>query len=144
MIKLLLVEDDYLQMEWASDRLRDAFGAIEIETIRTESAFRSRVASLAADPVDLVVMDIMLPWAEPSPDMPSLPPDVVQDGFFNAGLRCHRLLQENQQTRSIPVILYTALEKSDMPDGVALVQKDADYSTLVDQIRVTLRMTRTG
>lgn len=141
-MKILIVEDDYLQSELLAVDLKEAIADAEISCVETESAFRSWLASVTNDMPDVVIMDVMLRWAFPSPDMPDAPPDVRSEMHYRAGLRCQRLLAENAATAAIPVILYSVLEREDLradleatPGNVMYVSKNSDFKQLVRTIR---------
>src|SRR5262245_13291653 len=109
-MKILLVEDDYLMTDWLYPKLEEEFPNAEIDKISTESEFYSRLVSIAVNPPDIILMDVMLRWADPSPDLQSPPREVQEGGFFRAGLRCQRLLSKKTQPNQIPVVLFTTLE----------------------------------
>jgi CheY-like chemotaxis protein len=139
---ILVVEDDHLQAEVICPRLRDAFAGCNVELIRTESEFRSRLDTIAAAPPSVVVLDMMLRWADPRPGMPEPPEDVVREGHNFAGLRCERLLAERESTRGIPVILYTVLEQIDLESilkrlspSTKHLRKQSDLMPLIEFIR---------
>jgi len=145
-MKILIVEDDYLQADWIRANLEQAFSnletGIDIDQIGTELEFRARLADIPKEPPDVIIMDVMLRWTDPSPDM-QLPPDDVQEkGFYRAGLRCARLLAKDKRTSDIPVILYTVLEHIDLkgdlqglPERVIYLLKKSDPTELIQRIR---------
>lgn len=133
-MRILLVEDDYLQSEWVCETLGQAFPQGELTQIYTESQFRTQFEEIASNGFDVIIMDVMLRWADPSPDMPELPPDISPGDFYHAGIRCRQLLIDDPRTRRIPVLLYTVLEKADLPPNVEYLPKGADYSPLIERL----------
>ena len=140
-MRILVVEDDHLQREWIRQKLQEEFNA-QIDMISTEGDFRSRLEEIAKNPPDVIIMDIMLRWTDPRPDMQPQPDDVKREGFFRAGLRCQRLLALDERTKNIPVILYTVLTNNDVGDetkklrrNVIHVSKDSDIRPLFKRIR---------
>jgi CheY-like chemotaxis protein len=139
---IMLVEDDHLQSAALQEDLRREFPSARIELVRTEYEFYRKLDAIERDRPDVIVMDVMLRWTNPAPEMPP-PSDVVRaEGFYKAGLRCTALLNENEKTKNIPVILYTSLEKQDLhddldklPQNVEYTGKDADVATLAMRIR---------
>jgi CheY-like chemotaxis protein len=140
---ILVVEDDYLQADWICKRLKRALHS-EVHRISTESQFRKQLKQIEDKRPDVVVMDVMLPWTDPSPNIEPPPPEVLEQGFYRAGVRCTKLLAENKKTKDIPVILYTVLERADLEDQlkefspgakVAHLRKDSDDDRLIDLIR---------
>lgn len=141
-MKILLVEDDYLQNEWISSNLQQEFPDAEIELLSTESEFYSHINKIAAHPPDVILIDVMLRWEDPSENPKPEPDEVRQEGFFRAGLRCERLLAKDARTGRIPVILYTMLESTDLaealtdlPDNVTHMRKEPDLTPLFQRIR---------
>lgn len=117
-MRVVLVEDDYLQAELIETWLSDTWPKIEIERIETEAEFRSQIQALSSHPPDVVIMDLLLRWSDPSPDFEPPPDKVKAEGFYRAGLRCVELLRKNG-ARHIPVILYSILEQRDIEDELS-------------------------
>lgn len=141
-MKILVVEDDYLQVEWLSEQLKNHIEEVQVESISTESKFYDSLARIAAQPPDIILMDVMLRWTDPAPHMLVPPDDVREEGFYTAGLRCERKLRQNSETSTIPVILYTMLEQSDLlrqlegkEDNTIYCRKEADLHSLIQKIR---------
>src|SRR5687768_15064888 len=61
-MKFLIVEDDHWQASSLRETLTSRWPDAEIEIIRTESDFVSRMPSLARDTPDLIFMDVILRW----------------------------------------------------------------------------------
>jgi len=142
---ILVVEDDHLQDEPLSEHLREEFPGGRVLSIRTELEFRNRLEDFRADRPDVAIMDVMLRWALPSPDMQPPPQQVAEEGFYRAGLRCAELLAADPRLRTVPVIFYTILERSDLEqDGTRLpsdsvyVRKSPDMDLLARKVRERL------
>ena len=145
-IRILLIEDDYLQAKTIQsglqERLRGEYPNLSFEVISTESEFYDRFEKIAQEGFRIIIIDVMLRWASPSPDMPMPLPEVIEGGFFRAGLRCQQKLALDARTSSIPTIIYTVLDESQLPalpTGVKLVAKSGDLHSLAEEIRRTLR-----
>lgn len=140
-LSIVIVEDDFLQEEPMAQHLHAAFPEARIETVCTESECRAKLPAYRQDPPDVVIMDVMLRWASPSPNAPAAPPDVVEGDYFRAGLRCAELMSRDEKLRQVPVIMYTILERSDLErDGellptVSYVRKSADLDILTRKVR---------
>ena len=144
-MRITVVEDDHLQAEHMEVELKRALNA-EVQRIRTECEFRSQLGDLARRPPNVIVMDVMLRWTDPSVDLEKPPPDVTKEGFQSAGLRCQELLAGRSETSQIPVILYTVLEGEDLKGRVeksngpvVYLPKQADLSGLIDKIRKVVK-----
>jgi DNA-binding NarL/FixJ family response regulator len=142
---ILVVEDDHLQDEPLSEHLRDEFPGGRVVNIRTELEFQDRLQDFREDTPDIAIMDVMLRWALPTPDMRPPPQQVAEEGFYRAGLRCAELFAADSGLCAVPVIFYTILERSDLEqDGVRLqpnslyVRKSPDMDLLVRKIREQL------
>jgi DNA-binding NarL/FixJ family response regulator len=137
-MKVLLVEDDYLQEEAIREEIEARFPDATVETIYTESDFRAQLPSIVGAPPDVVLMDCMIRWTDPSPEMDRNlpPPDVRDGGIARAGLRCQQLLASHDP--ELPVILYTVLDRADLvglPKGVTYLHKSATLKPLVRELR---------
>jgi CheY-like chemotaxis protein len=140
-MNILVVEDDYLQGEWLCEELRRVFSRRPF-WINSESEFRARLDEIERDTPDVAVIDVMLRWTHPSPEMAARPADARD--IFGAGLRCQRLLASRPQTSSIPVILYTVLERVDLGEArllpnVTHLRKESDLDALLQLIRQVVR-----
>lgn len=138
---ILVVEDDHLQEGPLVDEINDAFPGSRVKSIYTEREFREELTGLHSEAPDLVIMDVMLRWADPRPNSPDPPEEVVRDGFYRAGLRCAELIAGDDELRTIPVILYTILEKDDLeregnrlPANVTYIRKSADLDALMRKV----------
>lgn len=139
-IKILLVEDDAVQAQWIKMQLRRAYGS-EPEWISTESDFHAGMSKIVQHPPNIVILDVMLSWAEASRSIPKQPDDVRQEGMYRAGLRCQELLAKASATCRVPVILYTVQdlkdlgsEIGDMPESVIYLPKEAEIEPLLEKI----------
>jgi CheY-like chemotaxis protein len=149
--RIVVVEDDHMQEGPLEEELALSFPGAVISTMRTESEFRARLGELRESVPELVILDVMLRWADSSPDAPPRPEDVVTGGHYRAGLRCARLMRQDDVLRDVPVLLLTILERSDLerieadepPAGAepaaAYVRKSADFGTLVRTVGSLLR-----
>jgi CheY-like chemotaxis protein len=138
--KILIVEDDPLQMEFIVPELQNAFCGTEIKLLKTEHQFRVALEEIAKNPPDVAIIDVMLRWTDPVPNQPPAPEDVREGGHYQAGLRCAALLRRYETTRAIPVILYTVLEEADLLhdlrelNNVRLLTKESDIGPLIEMI----------
>ena len=139
---IVVVEDDFLQEGPLEEYLADTFPTARIETLTTESEFRERLPGFRQSKPDIVILDVMLRWAVPSPTMAPPPPDVADGEYFRAGLRCAELMSKDGQLSKVPVIIYTILERGDLersgqrlPDTSAYLRKSADLDMLARKIR---------
>jgi CheY-like chemotaxis protein len=139
---ILVVEDDHLQEGPLVDEINDAFPGGRVKSIYTEHGFRKQLTELRREPPDLVIMDVMLRWADPGPDSTNPPEEVIHEGFYRAGLRCAEMIADDDTLRTVPVILYTILERYDLerrgkplPRNVIYVRKSTDLDVLLRKIR---------
>lgn len=145
---ILLVEDDPLQVELIDEFLKDdsAFPDADVKRISTESEFRSKFEDIATNNPDIIILDIMLRWADPAPDFQLPPDEIAEEGFYRAGLRCEKLLGQDSRTNEIPVILYTILGNGDLKDELpkrpqtVYLAKDFEPIEIVRQINKLCRL----
>ncbi|MHA6628076.1 hypothetical protein ACU61A_21770 [Pseudonocardia sichuanensis] len=145
----VVVEDDHLQREPLEDRLSLTFENTTITTLCSEGEFRAALPGLRKNIPDLVVMDVMVRWDYPRRNFPDPPEDIQADGYTRAGLRGAWLLHDDALLRSVPVVLYTILEHSDLerngpalPANASYVGKTSDAEVLLRHIRSRLRERR--
>ena len=142
----VVVEDDHLQTGPLEENLKVAFPGAQVTVLGSEHQFREHLPRLVESPPDLVLMDVMLRWSLPSPNAPEPPADVTEGGYYRAGLRCANLLLADERSRTVPVVLYTILERSDLerdgqglPDNSSYVGKSSDIEVLLRKVRTLLR-----
>jgi CheY-like chemotaxis protein len=142
-MRILLVEDDHLQSGPTLDNLKREFHGANFTRIRTESEFQAKFKEIATNKPDVIIMDVMLPWADPDPDL-EVPEKVLKEGGIGrAGIRCKKLLAEDEETRDIPVLFYTVLDNPQLqmdiqnlrPEAEHLI-KEPDSVDLIERIRV--------
>jgi len=145
-MRIVLVEDDYLQSDWMCQKLQQAIPEVYLDCVSTESEFRLRFNEIADGEPDVVVLDVMLRWSDPGPQFIPPPDDVEKEGFYRAGLRCERMLADDERTTRTPVILYTVLEHADLkeelstlPEHVQYLSKHSDLFPLEQKIRQLAR-----
>jgi CheY-like chemotaxis protein len=141
-MKILLVEDDYLQEEAIVVAIRKEFPQIQVEILNTELEFRQALDRIAAEPPDLIILDVMMRWTDPSPEMVPQPDEVKEGKYYRAGIRCEKLLRTRPETKRIPVIFYSILELKDLGIDLPLVDglvfylpKGSDPEPLFNTIR---------
>jgi CheY-like chemotaxis protein len=144
MYRILIVEDDYLQVDLIETALRKEpdFSPTKatIDRISTEKQFHTRFEGIKNNPPDIIIMDVMLRWDDPAPNMEPPPLEIKREGFYRAGLRNEKKLASEEKTRDIPVILYTLLKDIDlegMPERskVKYLPKDSSLDPLVQLVR---------
>ena len=124
----LIVEDDKSQFSYIKNGIRQGryFSESRIERIATELEFIEKLESLATEKPDVILLDIMLRWTDPHPDMTLPPPHIAEASFFRAGVRCEQRLAADSRTRNIPVIVYSILDKKDF-DGEISERPEVHY-----------------
>lgn len=132
-MRLLLVEDDYLQRQFLEDHLARVGGSVM--PFATESDLMGALPTLDPGRVDRAVVDVMVRWSNPSraPVLP--PPEVAKQGYHRAGCRIARALRHRMPR--LPILLYSVLDESevegwrDIPD-VWFLQKSDRTQQLTD------------
>lgn len=136
-MNILIVEDDAAQASWVLRSLADILVGITVKTISTESEFRREFERIAIDCPQIVIMDVMLRWADPSPNIVLPPADVTREGMFKAGLRCARMLTQDRRTRGGFILMHSVLDRRDileelrgMGPNILFLQKGIDHDSL--------------
>jgi CheY-like chemotaxis protein len=117
---ILIVEDDPEDEDFMVEEIKAHF-KIKPEVIRTGKEFVAALDRMASNLPDVIVLDIMLRWAFPWPELRA---SEAPGSFHVAGIRCLRQLRSRESTRSIPIILYSALDQDDFMDQVILTKSD--------------------
>ncbi len=145
-MKILIVEDDHLQSEWLESEIKEEFNGVNVSIIETELEFKTKVAQIVLERPNLILMDIMLRWTNPSVEMSRPPEEIELAGIYDAGFRCHELLSMHNLEKDIPVILYSVLDKEDLNSTLKVDQnsyihckKDSDTTILFNHIRTILK-----
>ena len=141
MKKVVLLEDDHEQANWIeNDVIRGAFPTCEIQRLRSEHEFKEALPAIAEDPPGVFVLDVIVRWTVPSPDMVKRPENVKKEGRFRAGLRCNEALQEYESLKDVPVVFHTVLGRKDLQNhlsgssGHRLITKEDDGKRLLNAI----------
>jgi len=124
-MRIVLLEDDYLQSSYIESALKRDLADCEIKVIKTESEFREKLDELIAWKADALILDVMVRWADPSSEMPEPPEEVKTNGYYRAGIRCIKLLQDQNST--VPILLYSVLEKADVNWGKDLSERNITH-----------------
>lgn len=136
-LRILLLEDDYMQRDDIREALTKALGA-QVDTITTESEFQHDFDAIAGNPPDVAVLDVMVRWESPSRNM-FAPSDEVTKNPDQGGLRCARQLLDAASTKAVKIILYSVLPKEesakDQMPGISYLVKEADWQNLVDEVK---------
>ena len=148
-----LVEDNYLLGSDICKGLQEAFPARVVKQINTEHEFYRRVDEIALDKDGVLVLDIMLRWCLPSPDMPKRPDRVRKEGVYRAGFRCLDKLAEKGPP-AIPVILCSVLDEDDIksdveriPSGyksITFLAKNNDTTSTSNLVRMIMGQSATS
>lgn len=148
----LIVEDDkfqYAHIKDAITRIRSfSKSKTRIERIATELEFIDKFESIATEKPDVILMDIMLRWTDPAPDVKLPPPEIAEQGFFRAGVRCEQRLAGDPRTSDIPIIVYSILEKKDLEGEitqrpeVSYLEKDFGVGELNSKLEELLATSR--
>lgn len=143
-MNILLVEDDHLQASGIKRFLEETFQAT-VQLITNEHGFRTQIEAIKTAPPDLIVLDPLLHWADPSPDpdMPEPPDEVQEGGYFQAGFRCLRMFLDSNGDAMIPAIVYSTLPEERLAwasgrKGVEIAEKHSSFDSLGKAIRALL------
>ena len=118
---ILIVEDDKLQFETIRNAIAgsDWLWESKIDRIVTELEFKEKFEELARNNPSVILMDVMLKWTTKN-KMVEPPPEIDEQGFFRAGLRCEKMLALDNRTKNIPVIIYSVLGREGLESELSL------------------------
>lgn len=149
---ILMVEDDWQYAQLVGESLRDALPDLDLIKVKSESEFIERFDELAALPLSLILMDVMVAWAEVKEGAPEKTNDAEREGYFRAGLRCVERLRNHPSTREIPIIIHSNLSKETVYERIAKLKLSTDKigfepkgrndDPLIDKIKETLSSAR--
>jgi hypothetical protein len=115
-MKMIVVEDDFRELAFMTAHLSKEFPGADIEAFETEHAFRNAIEMIRKNPPHVVIIDIMLRWADPQDEL--MPAVAFDGGYQRAGVRCQELLASFPETAGVPIVFYSVLERVDvLPDG---------------------------
>ncbi len=133
-MRILIVEDDHLQLTDLRDALRSHYPQAELIEIRTEQEFRGQIDEIAKNRPDIVILDLMIRWIRRGKAEAGKRGESPQ----TAGFRCARLLAERGVR--VPIIFLTMLDKKDFEseipqrEGVVIVPKETSFDRVLGQI----------
>lgn len=145
--RILIVDDEISVVEAFRQRLMRILPNATLFPVYTEQEFLSQFPEIEAFLPDIVVLDILLPWTTPIPNMQPPPPpteEVQKAGHLRAGIRCLGKLRNANATATVPVVLHSVisemdLRESDLIDGLGeitfIVQKTDGLDHLINFIR---------
>jgi hypothetical protein len=140
--RILIIEDDGYQSADLKARLeRAGLGIADVECIYTELAFQDLIKRSGELPYDAAVVDMMLRWTDPAPNMTMPPPEILNEGFYIAGLRCCRMLKKWK----VPCVIFTALDPLKIPllpdEDLKIINKSLGHEPLFEALRQFLAAT---
>jgi DNA-binding NarL/FixJ family response regulator len=106
-MRVLLVEDDDFDAESVKQDLKNAFEDVSVERIVTGSDFHAQFDRIKENPPGLIIMDLLLRWADPENAETKRMPSEGASSNTPIGLRCIELMMSDTRTRLVPVILYS-------------------------------------
>lgn len=113
-LRLLVVEDDFLQGDLTREAISEGFPGSEVEYLTTESELYERIPALAKKPPHIIVMDIKLPWEEMSETLKQPPEEVIREGDRRAGLRCWKRIAKRSAFSKTRVLFYSHVLDDDL------------------------------
>ncbi len=137
---IIVVEDDQTQRKFIINTISKEF-SIEPEEIVTELEFRNSFEDIASNQPDLMIFDTMIRWTDPVPNMEKPPQEILEAGFYRAGIRCIKMLNDDDRTKNIPVIIYSVLDYEDIEKEIKELPKakylfkDFNEKNLVNKIK---------
>jgi len=150
--KIVVVENDHEDAALIGDALRADLNA-RVEVIPCERDFVIQLPELGRSKPDIIIFDVMLPWAPASEDLEReveqgrVPKEVMEPGaFMRAGIRCVTRLKARGDTRDIPYLIYTGLKTNNFTEEVIhlgdIITKSEEMRPLIVAVRKKLARDR--
>src|SRR4051794_14227853 len=93
-MKVLLLEDDYIQAQTLTGFLRSQFSGVEVVSYPTEALFIDAIPRMRGEPPTIGLFDLMLPFQFLGENNDERGTCGTPGDFTKAGLRCWQRLQE--------------------------------------------------
>ncbi len=126
-MRIVHLEDDTLYAEYigfellefaAEDRVK-----LKIRHIPTEREFSEKLAELMKEG-DIFLLDVMVRWSYPEDDDTAEVLTKLPGAYYDAGLRCAKLLLENLPIDSTKtILLYTVYQREEIGKELAELRK---------------------
>ena len=133
---ILIIEDDKYQAEELERCLKPL--GVFVHHVSTELQFRKHLEETGQLTYGLAIVDMMLRWTDPAPDMEDPPPEIIREGFYTAGLRCCRELAK----RKVRCLIFTALDPAKIPlrpgESFEIINKSTGYAAMADRVKQLL------
>ena len=132
--KVLLIEDDSVQARNLDRLIRQAFPGVSVNIIGTELEFRDKLPEIVPGSYRIALIDLMLRWTDPSPEMIAPPKEIYEQGFFLGGLRCRQALLE----KKIRSVIFTVHDRETFPQlkaDIDYVQKGPSFDPILNKLR---------
>src|SRR5258707_15682216 len=100
-MKLIVVEDDFHQLDFIASELAFQFPGVEIQKFETEESFRDAIDDIRKEPPQAVIMDIMVRWTD-KPQTELQRQERPAGDHRKAGIRCQELLASFSETAEVP------------------------------------------
>ena len=112
-MRVLLIEDNEHHSLCVKDTLESTFKDTIVAVFKTESEVMESLEQIAREQPHIIILDIILPWCSPSPDMPDLPED-YDDGPYRAGIRCLKAFLKHDSLKDVPIIVHSVIGSEEL------------------------------
>lgn len=123
-MRIALIEDSHTYGEELIEKLRRVLADVNVVWFPTESSFLDALPTLQQEPPDLVIADVMIRWE--SLGRTSKPRPSGTD-MYRSGFRCVKALLKHGETRSIPIILHSALDREELESQLSGLPPNVTY-----------------
>jgi hypothetical protein len=147
-MRIVYLEDNPIQAESMLEEFRRwlPLETRDILFVKTEAEFMSRLNEIEAFDPTVAVLDVMVIWCSPRPNMPQPPQNVLNEGYYMAGARCAEALCS--RLPELPIVFYTIVEGADLQfylnqsapsvKGAVILPKSSDPKVLIDQLKLSV------
>jgi len=138
-MRVLIIEDNHYHAEALKEKLFNHFQEIEIGVFGTEYDTYNNMGILEKSGLDIIILDMILPWCNPMSNMPEAPEGY--DSPYNAGIRCMSIFLNNSNFKNVPIIIYSVLDRKRLmddlktiPSNVFIVGKKSSFDDMALKI----------
>lgn len=122
---ILIAEDDWFHAEVLTKRLGAHNEGATIVIATSEKEFKEKFEAMDKADLSMILLDQMLPWTDEADSDPFT--GAPAEGPLRAGSRCYEFVRSDEGGKTVPIVFFTNLDKSTIPEGVDdYVQKRAD------------------
>ena len=109
-MRVLIIEDNEYHAKRVKGCLENIFVDTNVAILKTEHEVLTAIDQIATENPHVIILDIILPWCDVSPDMPELPGGYEKEGPYRAGVRCLKAFLSHTTLQHVPIIVHSVVD----------------------------------